>query len=96
MVELGFGKERWVHGRGVDISRDGFRSVLSEELDLGASLFVLFSFDDTAVEVEAITVHVTARDDGFWEAGFQFTNVDRSAQEAIDSFVETIDAGCDE
>jgi len=96
MVELGFGKERWVHGRGVDISRDGFRGILSEELDLGANVFVMFSLDERSVEVEAIAVHVTSREDGSYEAGFQFTNVARSAQEAIEAFVETIDAGCEE
>jgi hypothetical protein len=96
MVELGFGKERWIHGRGVDISKDGFRGILSEELDLGANLFVMFNLGGTSVEVEAIAVHVNPRDDGSYEAGFQFTNVAGSAQKAIERFVETIDEGCEE
>jgi c-di-GMP-binding flagellar brake protein YcgR len=90
LIELSFGKERWVHARGIDISRNGFRGKLSEEIDTGSSMYVLFRIDDTAVQVEAVAVHISPDEDGMYDAGFQFSSVDTTARAAIDTFIQSV------
>lgn len=90
LIEMGFGKERWVHARGIDISRNGFRGVLSEEIDSGSSMFVLFRIHEQSVKLEAVAVHVAKTEDGAFEAGFHFTSVDPDAQAAIDEYIASV------
>lgn len=90
LIEMSFGKERWVHARGLDISRNGFRGKLTEEIDTGSSMYVVFRIDDQPVQVEAIAVHVDPDEDGTYDAGFQFSSVDSTARAAIDAFIESV------
>ncbi len=87
---MGFGKERWVHARGIDISRNGFRGLLSEEIDNGSSMFVLFRIRERSVKVEAVAVHVAETAEGTYEAGFHFTSVDPAARSAIDEYIASV------
>lgn len=90
LIEMSFGKERWVRATALDISRHGFRGRLSDEIDPGSAMFVLFHLEDEAVQVEAIAMHVSKNEDGTTDVGFQFTTVDERARKALDSFIDTL------
>ncbi len=90
MVEMSFGKERWVHARGLDISRNGFRGKLSEEIETGTTVYVLFRIDEKPVQVEAVAIHVSPTEDGLYDTGFQFSSVNDPSRAAIDTYIMSV------
>lgn len=93
LLELSFGKERWVHATGVDISATGFRAIVDESIDTGASMFVMFRIDDETIRVEAIAIHVspiTATEEQY-QVGFQFIDVDSTTRALLKRYVASLD-----
>lgn len=94
LVELSFGKERWVHATGTDISATGFRAIVSESIDTGASMFSMFRIDDETIQVEAIAIHVSPIDaiEKTYQVGFQFVDVDNATRELLNRYVASLDS----
>ena len=95
MVELQFGKERWLQATAVDLSETGIRCVLDEDIaDNTPSVYFQLKLGETEgeaniIEMEAVLIHTQLRDDGKVDAGFQFTLMPAASRRALQAFLET-------
>ncbi len=95
MIEMRFGRERWVHARGLDISATGFRCRTMEPLDPGTSIFLLLSLGgDREITADAVLIHTAPDDDegSGYTAGFAFTTVHHDSQAILDAFLSDLDS----
>ena len=75
------------------MSITGFRCQTVEELDPGASIYLLLSLDeDTEIIADAVLIHTDAANDGTFEAGFAFTNFYGSSREDLAGYLERLEA----
>ena len=96
MVGLGFGKERWLQAKAVDLSRGGIRCILDEDIAGNTSsvyIQLTLGASDGAtnvIEAEAVLAHTEPHADGKFEAGFQFTFLSPNSQQTLRAFLETV------
>lgn len=93
-----FGKERWVHAQGVNISETGLRARLDEEISPGTSIFVqlevesLRDADPTVIAAEAIAIHVKPIEgEETVEVGFEFSTLSSASRAALRAFLDGSD-----
>ncbi len=91
MIEVRYGRERWVHAQGVDLSITGFRCRTVEDLDPSTSIYLLLSLDeDTEITADAVLIHTDLAGDGMFEAGFAFTNFYGSSKRDLEEYLRNL------
>lgn len=78
LVELGFGRERYIHAEGLNISRSGILCRADEELDLSNTVTIYFTLDEDAEEpetlaAEGVVQRCDPRSDGSYDVGLEFS-----------------------
>lgn len=78
LVELGFGRERFIHAEGVDISNSGIRCQTSEEMDIANTVSVYFTLDPDSENPETLAAEAVVKrceplEDGSFDVGMEFS-----------------------
>lgn len=78
LVELGFGRERYLHAEGINISESGIRCRTNEELDLSTTVTVYFTLDadeenPETLRAEAVVVRSDPLNEEEFDVGMEFS-----------------------
>ena len=88
MIDIQFGKERWIHTEGVDLSRTGFRCRTFESIESGSTIYVIFEVGARTIEADAIAIHTQTLESGETEAGFEFSSLYGSSKRTLEQYIE--------
>lgn len=93
-VELQFGKERFIHLRGYDLSKGGVGGVSDEPIEFSAQVYLMIevSMDDQrgTISGEAQVNHCTPRDDGTYFVGLEFVELSTEAENLLSAYIELL------
>ena len=92
LVELSFGRERFVHAEGIDISRSGIRCQTSEELDVSSTVSIYFTLqedeeDPETLNAEAVVKRCDALEEEFYDVGMEFSSLSPKAERLLDEYL---------
>lgn len=93
LVELGFGRERFIHAEGVDISKSGIRCQTSEEIEVSTTLSVYFTLDTESDNPDTLAAEAVVRrcdllPDGSYDVGLEFSLPGSLADRRLEEFLE--------
>lgn len=94
MIDVRFDRERWIHARGIDLSATGLRCRTAQELDPGASIFLMLALGgEREFSADAVLIHTQEVGPGEFEAGFAFTTFHGSSRETLLTYLDSLDEG---
>ena len=78
LVELGFGRERFLHADGLNISKSGIRCRTNEELEVSTTVTVYFTLDadeddPETLRAEAVVMRCEPVDEEEFDVGMEFS-----------------------
>lgn len=78
LVELGFGRERFIHAEGINISESGIRCRTNEELDVSTTVTVYFTLEadeenPETLRAEAVVMRCEPLDEEVFDVGMEFS-----------------------
>ena len=96
MVELGFGRERFVHADGINISRSGIRCRTQEELDIGTTVTLDFAVDaDTdlteTLSMDAIVKRCDPLEEESFDVGMEYVALSKTAERALNAYLAELE-----
>lgn len=78
LIELGYGRERFIHAEGVNISESGIRCRTPEEIDVSTTVTIYFTLDadeenPETLSAEAVVMRCDPSEDGEFDVGMEFS-----------------------
>lgn len=93
LVLMGMFREEWIHARGIDLSRTGFRFRSPEEVETGSEIFVQLDVDGEQVAAWAVVIHTRPVPDGEGqEAGCEFTRFQGNSRAQLEAYLATLES----
>ena len=91
-VEIQFGKERFTHLSGYDLSRGGLGAVSREPLELSSRVYLIVEVHDDEISGtiagEAQVNHCTLRDDDTYFVGLEFLDLSATSSSLLERYLQ--------
>ena len=92
IVELGFGKERYIHAEAIDISRSGIRCRTEEEIEVSRTCSIYFVLQEGKENVPDLMAEVVVKrcdpvEEGGYDVGMEFSMLSPDTDRRLVAFV---------
>jgi c-di-GMP-binding flagellar brake protein YcgR len=81
--------DRQTMGRTLDVSEAGIRLETHLAVPVGTEMLLSIGLEDSVVDIRGRVVHSHQNEEGRYELGVQFTNIDPGVSDTLNKFIQT-------
>ena len=88
LVDGRFSEEKQTMGRTLNVSESGIRLETHLPVELGTQLMLSIGLEDSVVDISGRVVHASQNDQGAYELGVEFVDVDAGVETTLKAFID--------